>query len=127
MESTDLFTQELLATTGRRIYNKFLNLEERLEASRNVQLSQEQFINEFQRFSLWATNLGLYHAGHSSLDYRFRDAPSVADFAKRLLKDLEKNLSISKSESLTVHAGESYSLCCRSASSNLMLSTTSPR
>ena len=104
MELTDLCKQELLATTGRRIYNKFLNLEERLETFKTAKPFQEQLTNEFQRFSLWAANLGLYHTGHSSLDYRFRDAPSVADFAKRLLKDLEKNLSISKSESLTVHA-----------------------
>lgn len=26
--------------------------------------------NEQQRFGLWARNLGLYHRGHNSLDYR---------------------------------------------------------
>lgn len=45
--------------------------------------------NESQRFELWATNLGLYHQGHSSLDYRFRDANSVYDFAYKLLLDME--------------------------------------
>lgn len=49
--------------------------------------------NESQRFELWATNLGLYHQGHSSLDYRFRDAASLYNFASKLLQDLENCLA----------------------------------
>ena len=52
--------------------------------------------NESQRFELWATNLGLYHQGHSSLDYRFRDAASLYSFAYKLLQDLEKCIAIGR-------------------------------
>lgn len=46
--------------------------------------------NERQRFELWASNLGLHHTGHSSLDYRLRDSKLVFDFALSLLVDLER-------------------------------------
>lgn len=48
-----------------------------------------------QRFELWAVNLGLSHEGHSSLDYRFRDAPSLFNLAHKLLRDLERYFIIS--------------------------------
>ena len=46
------------------------------------------FKDQSQRFQLWARNLGLYNKGHSSLDYRFRDAPRIHEFARQLLSDL---------------------------------------
>ena len=49
-------------------------------------------INEYQRFDIWGRNLGVYQRGHASLDYRFRDAPLVYSFARRLLLDLEQSL-----------------------------------
>ena len=52
--------------------------------------------NEWQRFRNWATLLGLYHLGHSSLDYRFRDAPLLYEFAWKMLHSLRKYLSQSK-------------------------------
>ncbi|KAE8358236.1 hypothetical protein BDV27DRAFT_150625 [Aspergillus caelatus] len=52
-------------------------------------ISNRFLINETQRFELWAKNLGLYHLGHSSLDYRFRDAPSLFEFTVSLLRNLE--------------------------------------
>ena len=52
--------------------------------------------NEWQRFKLWATLLGLYHLGHSSLDYRFRDAPLLYEFAWKMLQSLQKYLVQSK-------------------------------
>ncbi|CAI7586420.1 unnamed protein product [Penicillium pancosmium] len=48
--------------------------------------------NQAQRFELWAKNLGLYHLGHSSLDYRFRDAPSISEYTFGLLRDLGRLL-----------------------------------
>lgn len=84
---------EPLATIGRRIHHTF----KALEVSDTRDLSVSSLENESQRFELWAVNLGLYHLGHSSLDYRFRDAPSVFGFAYRLLRDLEKYLIVSKS------------------------------
>jgi hypothetical protein len=49
-------------------------------------------LNESQRFELWAVNLGLYHSGHSSLDYRFRDASRLFEHTLGLLRDLERTL-----------------------------------
>ncbi|KAL6718528.1 hypothetical protein ACLMJK_004620 [Lecanora helva] len=50
--------------------------------------------NQSQRFTMWAINLGLYQTGHGSLDYRFRDAPTLYDFARAQLLDLEKYIDI---------------------------------
>jgi len=49
--------------------------------------------NEMQRFELWARNLGLYTGGHSSLDYRFRDAQLLFDHTLELLQDLARLLA----------------------------------
>ncbi|KAJ0416339.1 hypothetical protein BJY00DRAFT_316990 [Aspergillus carlsbadensis] len=49
--------------------------------------------NEHQRFDLWASSLGLYHLGHSSLDYRLRDSPPLFNYARGLLHDLAVALS----------------------------------
>lgn len=84
--------KEPLATIGRRIHHTFKVLEDT-----NMRDHPDMALeNESQRFELWAVNLGLYHHGHSSLDYRFRDAPSVFSFAYKLLQDLEKYLELSK-------------------------------
>jgi hypothetical protein len=53
---------------------------------------ERKLTNEFQRFESWASNLGLYHTGHSSLDYRFRDSPILFDYTVGLLKDFEATL-----------------------------------
>ena len=47
---------------------------------------------EFDRFDLWANNLGLHHTGHSSLDYRLRDADNLRDYVKGLLDELKETL-----------------------------------
>ena len=52
--------------------------------------------NESQRFNLWAVNLGLHQPGHGSLDYRFRDAPQIYQYARKLLLDLRGALQMSK-------------------------------
>ncbi|KAJ5521422.1 hypothetical protein N7527_005537 [Penicillium freii] len=59
--------------------------------------------NELQRFELWATNLGLYHRGHSSLDYRCRDSPLVFNHALGLLRDLERALQQFQDSLLNIH------------------------
>ncbi|KAL9051428.1 MAG: hypothetical protein Q9206_004710 [Seirophora lacunosa] len=50
--------------------------------------------NAAQRYDLWAANLGLFTAGHSSLKYRLGDAPLIYNYARRTLADLEKYLAI---------------------------------
>lgn len=78
---------EALAAIGHRIYRSFESLSHEDEDSFSSAL-----VNECQRFGLWAKNLGLYNLGHSSLDYRLRDAPVVYKHTKLLLVDLEKSI-----------------------------------
>ena len=87
---------ETLAAIGHRVHDAFAALQQHLKAADNHGISVGELNNESQRFNLWAINMGLYSYSHSSLDYRFRDAPSVYDFTERLLKDLEHCLCISK-------------------------------
>ncbi|KAL8364658.1 hypothetical protein RB595_003778 [Gaeumannomyces hyphopodioides] len=47
---------------------------------------------EEQRFRLWAHSLGLHQKGHSSLDYRVRDAIVVRRSLADVLGDLKENL-----------------------------------
>jgi hypothetical protein len=52
--------------------------------------------NLSDRFDLWAVNLGLHHSGHSSLDYRLRDADLLQQTIRTLLLDLSNSLTQSK-------------------------------
>ena len=48
--------------------------------------------HEAERFSLWANNLGLHHRGHSSLDYRLREAKALRNLIGDYLTDLKTSL-----------------------------------
>ncbi len=87
---------ETLATIGHRIYRSFGPLEVASRSHEHEDSFASALLNEFQRFGLWAKNLGLYNLGHSSLDYRFRDAPVVKEYTSHLLIDLEKSISKSR-------------------------------
>lgn len=63
---------------------------------------ERKLTNEYQRFESWASNLGLYHTGHSSLDYRFRDSPVLFEYVVGLLKDFESILIARKSFSFPI-------------------------
>jgi hypothetical protein len=78
---------EGLASTAQKVSNLFV-LAERSVARGNRE-DNSKLVNQTQRFELWAKNLGLYHLGHSSLDYRFRDAPSLFQYTVGLLRNLE--------------------------------------
>ena len=62
-----------------------------LETGSNTTLEHEA-----ERFELWAVNLGLYHYGHSSLDYRLRDVEFLQEVLNSLLGDLQTSLRQSK-------------------------------
>ena len=53
-----------------------------------AQLNTAAVQSEYQRFLLWATNLGLFQRHHSSLDYRLRDNEVIMTFTKSLLTSL---------------------------------------
>ena len=81
---------ETLAAIGQRIYSSFESLEIHSRSYKVENSFSSALVNQSQRFSLWAKNLGLYDLGHCSLDYRFRDAPTEQRYARKLLNDLEK-------------------------------------
>ena len=56
--------------------------------------------HEKDRFDLWANNLGLHHRGHSSLDYRLREAAALEKIIEDLLDDLKTSLEERKYKGL---------------------------
>jgi hypothetical protein len=46
-----------------------------------------------ERFTLWASSLGLFQVGHASLDYRLRDADVVRQYISDVLLELNEYLS----------------------------------
>lgn len=62
----------------------------------------KRLISEEQRFRLWAHGLGLHNVGHSSLDYRVRDAVAVKSRLADILAELKEHLE----NLVSVHRGE---------------------
>ena len=83
---------QTLAAIGQRIYGSFHVLEKAARSHVYEDAFSFALVNQFQRFGLWAKSLGLYDLGHSSLDYRFRDAPTVHEYTRKMLGDLEKSI-----------------------------------
>jgi hypothetical protein len=84
---------DTLASVGQDIRSHFV----RLQTSQAINEAKwAKLDHEMQRFELWARNLGLFTGGHSSLDYRFRDAQLVFDHSLSLLRDLAKLLTQGK-------------------------------
>lgn len=82
-----------LARLGAEIVNLFYRCLELSETgSFDPNYSIGAWKNESQRFDLWADNLGLHHRGHSSLQYRLREAAILESLVKSLLNDLRRSL-----------------------------------
>lgn len=94
MESTELHH------LGAEIFAAFLELGGAQDiASHSV---GKRLISEEQRFRLWAHSLGLHNQGHSSLDYRVRDAVAVKSRLADILTELKEHLE----NLMSVHRGE---------------------
>jgi hypothetical protein len=52
--------------------------------------------DDFGRLKVWAENVGAHRRGNLGLDHRLREASSVKESAKSLLKDLNDVLEESK-------------------------------
>jgi hypothetical protein len=52
--------------------------------------------SNFERFQLWASNLGANRRDHNSLDRRLWEASHLRDRVKGYLKDLDEGISDSK-------------------------------
>ena len=77
-----------------------LNLFQRIQTVDGDRISQDwpaaSFAAEAERFELWAVNLGLFVAGHGSLDYRVREADRLAQTIRRFLQELVDSLAEGK-------------------------------
>ena len=81
-----------LRTSSKIILELFQNLTEALQDSSSPDYRHDMPIrdldNEFQRFRLWASNLGVFALGHASLEYRFRDASALKSWALDALNEI---------------------------------------
>src|ERR1700744_544741 len=86
--------QDNLAALGRASFGGFDRLLEAFRATTGVEPCQNHstFLREFQRFRIWAVDIGLLVPGHGSLDYRLRDNENLTDTYKYFLHDLNQNL-----------------------------------
>jgi hypothetical protein len=53
---------------------------------------KNSFQDEFVRFKLWASNIGVFADVHASLDFRVRELPDVAEMFLRQLDTIECRL-----------------------------------
>lgn len=83
---------ETLASIGHRINYSFGSTIADARSHKDEDAFLSSLVDESQRFGLWAKNLGLYSLGHGSLDYRFRDAPTVYQYTRNILVDLDKSI-----------------------------------
>lgn len=54
--------------------------------------TQERLQDEFVRFKLWESNIGVFADVHASLDFRLREIPDVAELFVRQLATIEERL-----------------------------------
>jgi hypothetical protein len=92
LDQGDNQSAQSLFLVGKKIVNLFCTIEASEDRFCEEKYSTVAWQNEYQRFNLWADNLGLHHHGHSSLDYRLREAAILKNLVSGLLLDLERSL-----------------------------------
>ena len=83
--------EEKLSVLGQDARTRFQITLKTLEKSSvevKAQLETAAVQSEYQRFLLWATNLGLFQKNHSSLEYRLQDNEVIRSFTGSLLTSL---------------------------------------
>lgn len=81
-----------LADLGSNVIDLFRKVEKALKQGADEAWPEEYFVAESDRFELWAANMGLFVAGHGSLDYRVREAERLAQTLRRFMQDLINSL-----------------------------------
>lgn len=94
---------ESLADAALAAMQQFKLLQQ-FEGSQSVQSEPESwpkglFLAQFNRFELWAVNLGVFVMGHGSLDYRIRDSESMREAILKMLQNLTRSLEEGKGSS----------------------------
>ena len=73
-------------------FNELQEQVERLDYSREAEVSAASWGDELGRLRVWAANIGAHQTGQSSLDFRLRDASHISKQVTKLLMDLEQSL-----------------------------------
>jgi hypothetical protein len=88
--------QNEIETSTYRCLDLFRDLLRGVDTNQNHitdQLSPLSVEDQLGRYKLWTANLGALRRGHSSLDYRLRDALFIAKNVTRLLQSLQESLA----------------------------------
>ncbi|KAL6805232.1 hypothetical protein J3E68DRAFT_441711 [Trichoderma sp. SZMC 28012] len=86
---------ESLADTGLATMKRFKLLQEvelKSVEDQPHESPKQLFLAQFDRFELWAVNLGVFVMGHGSLDYRIRDSESMKEAILQMMKNLNRSL-----------------------------------
>lgn len=83
----------LLADLGLEVLRLFKRVQDMDSDKISKDWPAASFAAETERFELWAVNLGLFVAGHGSLDYRVREADRLAQTIRRFLQELMDSLA----------------------------------
>ncbi|KAI7778760.1 hypothetical protein LA080_001827 [Diaporthe eres] len=81
-----------LANLGSNAIDLFRKVEKALKESAVTAWPDDLLVVESERFELWAANMGLFVAGHGSLDYRVQEAEELAQTLRRFMQDLINSL-----------------------------------
>lgn len=68
------------------------NLETATSLDRTDERIKGTIQDEFVRFKLWESNIGVFADVHASLDFRLREIPDVAELFLRQLDTIEERL-----------------------------------
>lgn len=110
-----------LADLGSNAMDIFRKVDKALKESADTAWPDDLLVAESDRFELWAANMGLFVAGHGSLDYRVREAERLAQTLRRFMQDLINSLDDGKAspflfENQVTHKRETVFQLCSGAS-----------
>lgn len=110
-----------LADLGSNVIDLFRKVEKALKESADTAWPDDLLVAESERFELWAANMGLFVAGHGSLDYRVREAERLAQTLRRFMQDLINSLDDGKAspfrfENQVIHKNETVFQMCSGVS-----------
>lgn len=110
-------TPASIASLGRQCVSYFDQLRHLLRDSdpqRHAGISYSGACDELGRFRIWAGNIGALQDEHkqSSLNFRLREAPRVADQVVELLQDLSESLDEGSTSFCTVKRAHLTGLVC---------------
>ncbi|KAL7801993.1 hypothetical protein V8C43DRAFT_272440 [Trichoderma afarasin] len=86
---------ESLADTGLATMKRLKLLQEvelKSVEDQSHESPKQLLLAQFDRFELWAVNLGVFVMGHGSLDYRIRDSEGMKEAILQMMKNLNRSL-----------------------------------